>query len=528
MIRTEYSRAKLKEKLSSFSSTRLRRLGIAIYSYWRYLKKYPVMNYQPHEKQILFHESNKPIVMFLGGNRSGKTFALRQEVVWYVTEDPCRPGYAIHPYREIKLPVKVWCVSPDFVQSKGVMQEMVKAALNPSHFKEKVADRIFEVFSSVGTSKIVFKSCDSQTDRFSGDKVDLIAFDEEPKHSVYKECFLRTVGGGRIMFAMTPVESIERGITWTYTEFYQVAMNKDNPDIDIIMAGIYDNPAISRSEIARIERGLKTEEERAVRLRGEYRTLVGTCPFPAEQLNEMDEEAKASKPKFVGDLFLEGVEPVLYENPMGNLVIHTVPASDEQYYIGGDVAEGIQGGDYSCLQVISKKTMDQAAVWHGHIDPDLFGDVAVALALLYNRALLAIEKNNQGLAVLLAIKKKYGHIYYRRVEDKKTVQMTDRIGWLTDPKTKPRMISFGRMVVRDRLGKILDTKTIAEMRTFAQMKNQKYEAIHGCFDDRVIALMIAYQMYRMMPYNDELKSRSFYDNKGQLGSMGHGLWRQPR
>ena len=56
------------------------------------------------------------------------------------------------------------------------------------------------------------------------------------------------------------------------------------------------------------------------------------------------------------------------------------------YCIGADVAEGLIDGDYSVGIVGSSDDMRVDAMFHGHIDPDLFGEELVKLAKYYNEA----------------------------------------------------------------------------------------------------------------------------------------------
>jgi hypothetical protein len=85
----------------------------------------------------------------------------------------------------------------------------------------------------------------------------------------------------------------------------------------------------------------------------------------------------------------------------GPLAVWQFPEAGEVYCIGADVAEGLGHGDYSVAQVINASTEEVVAVWHGHIDPDLFGsDVLCDLGDWYNGCLIGVENNNHGLTTL--------------------------------------------------------------------------------------------------------------------------------
>ena len=66
------------------------------------------------------------------------------------------------------------------------------------------------------------------------------------------------------------------------------------------------------------------------------------------------------------------------EDKNGYISIWKQPEKGAFYVMGGDVAEGLATGDYSCLIVLDEK-LDICASWYGHIAPDLLGDEAIKL-----------------------------------------------------------------------------------------------------------------------------------------------------
>ena len=70
------------------------------------------------------------------------------------------------------------------------------------------------------------------------------------------------------------------------------------------------------------------------------------------------------------------------------------PEQGHTYVIGADVAEGLETGDYSCAQVLDRRDLCQVSEWHGHTDPDLFGEELAKLGRLYNSAMIGCEVNN--------------------------------------------------------------------------------------------------------------------------------------
>src|SRR5699024_2618226 len=66
--------------------------------------------------------------------------------------------------------------------------------------------------------------------------------------------------------------------------------------------------------------------------------------------------------------------PEFQADPDGYVGLFEEPRVGVSYVIGVDVAQGLLHGDYSSAHVIDTKTGAVAAVWHGHIDPDLLGN----------------------------------------------------------------------------------------------------------------------------------------------------------
>jgi len=187
-----------------------------------------------------------------------------------------------------------------------------------------------------------------------------------------------------------------------------------------------------------------------------------------------------------------------------------MPQEGESYVIGADVAEGLGHGDYSSAHVISADTGIVVAHWHGHIDPDLFGeDVLVALGYFYNHALIGVESNNHGLTTLKSLARVgYRNLYKQRKMNHTNPKVSDSLGWRTTSVSKPLAIDELNAALRDHALSLFDSLTVAELKTFIREANGK---MHGSpHDDRVMSLGIANQMlkYVWLPeYRNDLEPR---------------------
>ena len=96
---------------------------------------------------------------------------------------------------------------------------------------------------------------------------------------------------------------------------------------------------------------------------------------------------------------------------------------------------------------------------------------------------------------------------------------TSKLGWETNIRTRPILISDLGMYIRNRDIKISDRSTINELMTFVKDEKGKPQAQPGCHDDRVMALAIAVQMYKRSPSSKSDNPMVTYIQDGQAGNQ---------
>lgn len=186
----------------------------------------------------------------------------------------------------------------------------------------------------------------------------------------------------------------------------------------------------------------------------------------------------------------------------GELRVWAEPKPGNRYVIGADVAEGLDGGDYSSADVRELPYGQQVAQWHGHIAPDLFGNLLNVLGLWYNAALLGVEVNNHGLTVVTTLRNlNYPNLYVQHALDDRgsDEKETKRIGWLTTSKSKPYIIDHLSAELRDGTHGLACKESAQEMQTYVVHENGSYGAQLNCNDDRVMSYAIAGEMLRLSP-----------------------------
>jgi hypothetical protein len=207
--------------------------------------------------------------------------------------------------------------------------------------------------------------------------------------------------------------------------------------------------------------------------------VSGRVRFPSEWIAKQAPNARAGLPR---DQWPKSLQHIT------GLTIYSLPQAGRRYVIGGDVAEGLEHGDYSAAALIEQTTWEEIASLHGHWEPDEYAAHLVDLAVVYG-AVIGVERNNHGHAVLskarsiitqkqlINVRLAYGH--------------DQRVGWLTTAQSKPQSIDGLAVALRDGLAKIRSQATLDELQIYRIGANGSTSAPPGYYDDRVMAWAIA-------------------------------------
>lgn len=212
---------------------------------------------------------------------------------------------------------------------------------------------------------------------------------------------------------------------------------------------------------------------------------------------------------------LVGWSPPFFEdNPLGALRIYKTPVPGKKYVIGGDTAEE---GDYSALVVLERETMETVAVWWGHVDEFELARIAYRMGIYYNTALVGIERNNMGVAVVMKLDElAYPNLYRMEILDEFGMSApTDKLGWETNSRTRPIMLGDLIQIINERTLILRSKETLSELRSLIRGRANRPEAQVGTHDDLVMALAVAYQMFKTLSAptdNDEVFVRNYRPN----------------
>jgi hypothetical protein len=170
---------------------------------------------------------------------------------------------------------------------------------------------------------------------------------------------------------------------------------------------------------------------------------------------------------------------------------------NKKYWLAADVSAG-GGGDYSVIEVLDDDLIQVAEYRNNKIAPYMLADLIVALAKYFNNALVIVENNNVGSAVLDRIysELKYRNLYKEKKFNVRGKKVTKNLGFYTGSETKPIIISTFREMFDN--GKVLINSNVLleEMKTYVITKNNKMTSTINAYDDCVMAMALCLENYR--------------------------------
>ena len=188
------------------------------------------------------------------------------------------------------------------------------------------------------------------------------------------------------------------------------------------------------------------------------------------------------------ELRLGHCAPPLETHDNGRLLVWWPPNGTgrrprSHYIIGVDPAGGGVHGDYSCAQLIDGDTGLQCAELHGHLPPRDLARAVRELARRYNHALVAVERNNHGAAVLeyLISAEPYDNLYEQKGQP----------GWLTTTASRTRMLTHFIVTMEEEPNLFSSERLLRECRTFVRREDGAPAAAAGAHDDCIMAMAIA-------------------------------------
>ena len=198
--------------------------------------------------------------------------------------------------------------------------------------------------------------------------------------------------------------------------------------------------------------------------------------------------------------------------PGGHEWVWEEPQKDAQYVLGADASEGVPGGDPNGVGVLRRDTGQQVAAVHGLFRPKVLAEHCKRLSERYNGALMGIERNNHGHAVLLHLEElgyarphfHGGPLYFfEKLGPKHQTGIASgrtrigKPGWDTNEQRRQLMLDDLRSWTEENPEAVRDRVFVEELASFRMQDNGKWEHDPGAHDDSIFKWGIARQMLKM-------------------------------
>jgi hypothetical protein len=167
------------------------------------------------------------------------------------------------------------------------------------------------------------------------------------------------------------------------------------------------------------------------------------------------------------------------------------------YLMVADVARG-DGEDHSAFHIVKLETLEIIGEYQGKPTLDMYANMLNQVGREFGNAMLVVENNNIGYAVLDKLNDHaYPNLYYsiksthEYIEQYQAESRPSAVpGFTTTMKTRPLIVAKLEEFVRNKLITIYSSRTASEMKTFI-WRNGKPQAMKGYNDDLIMSLAIA-------------------------------------
>jgi hypothetical protein len=239
----------------------------------------------------------------------------------------------------------------------------------------------------------------------------------------------------------------------------------------------------------------------------------GRHVFNLEQLAKFKARTNTKPPIRVGELMDDHAEITFRDSEEGPMRVWVMPRLNRSYLIAADVAQGVQGGNYSVAHVLDRNSWEQVATIRMRANPGAWGRTLVTAANFYNKAVVIPENNSIGQGTIEAINDmQYPHLL--KAQELWPNSQTPQDGFPTTEKWRGVSITALRNAVDDETICINDLVTIQEMETFIQNEDTgKFEAQKGCQDDCVLSMAIGTYCLRFLTVDETYGKHSYQKKK---------------
>jgi len=222
---------------------------------------------------------------------------------------------------------------------------------------------------------------------------------------------------------------------------------------------------------------------------------TGETYFPSNCIRQLTENTRNNAPS--KKLFSKWTNTVGHafhvesEHNKGALWIWKEPQEGKEYIIGVDCAEGQgENNDNSSFQIVEATSCEQVAEFYSNtVPPHVFAQILNEIGKFYNNALLVVEANGPGSAVLSNLQSQlyYDNIYFQNSNTK-----NPKAGIRMSQSNRPLFLeSLQNKIINDSM-RINSIRITNELQTFEyNSTTKKAQAQKGKHDDAIISLCLA-------------------------------------
>lgn len=338
------------------------------------------------------------------------------------------------------------------------------------------------------------KSISKSADAGRSEALSLLVIDEAAHIEGFDEIWtgIRPTisAGGRIIMLSTP-----KGVGNVFHKMYDDGLRGSN-DFNPIRVEWWEHP----EHISDLTKDPKTGKYTSSWFRSETKGMS-----PREIAQEYECEFLASGDTFFGADLISSVQKTELTHGMDEgTQVYVQPVPGKHYIVGVDSATG-RGFDNCGLHVFEVQTMEQCAEYNGKLKPAEFAALIVSMGLEYNKALVVVENNAVGLAVMEHLKTaNYPNLFYSI----KGAKAGDRLGdpgnaaeGSMPPKYVHGVMTLGnnRSFMLNKLEEVIrmqgciihSSRFRTEMETFV-WHGDRAEARSGKRDDLIMAAALAF------------------------------------
>lgn len=208
--------------------------------------------------------------------------------------------------------------------------------------------------------------------------------------------------------------------------------------------------------------------------------LSGRTFFSVQRIEELRRAALTARP-------IE-VIPVRGDGANGEIRIWVKPSSASRYVLALDPSEGT-GGDPGAGTIREFGSALHCATIHGQFKPHALAKIAAEWGKRFATAVIAVERNNHGHAVLQALEREHHYPKIFKHYDHKP-------GWLNNEVTRTKALAELDEGLRSGAWTTTDDAILAELRTFITTAQGRVEAARGSHDDLVLCEAIAFDVLK--------------------------------